>query len=226
MSVEKRFFDLQRRILSNRDEVIPWFKMYSKGAKLNFTYLTFEEAFEYTVMEYPFSFWQYGNDCAEIPTDSVSLFEATEYLMSISDIGFFSDRTMKYMSPHYYQSAQQMGYYGYETDKFKDLLKAIPDNPHAAFVPNKVPVKFDGSLLKKINRWLPNNKEEFIYINGALDTWSATAVPPNYGKNSIYFFLEGTHHGSARIKNMNAKQKAELIYTLEKWLNIKIKSSL
>ena len=222
----KKIFDLQRRILSSREEVLPLFKMYSKGANLKFTYLTFEEAFEYTVLEFPFSFWQYGHDCSKIPSDSASLLDATEYLISISNISFFSDKSMDYMSPHYYQSAQQMGYYGYETDKFKDLLKSIPSKPHAAFVPNKIPVKFDGTLLKKINKWLPKNKEEFIYINGDLDTWSATAVPPNYGKNSIYFFIKGMHHGSARIKNMPIKDQAELIYTLEKWLDIKIDAKL
>ena len=222
----KKIYDLQRRLLSSKEEVLPLFRMYSNGAKLNFTYLTFEQAFEYTILEYPFSFWQYGHDCNDIPTNETPLFEAVEYFMSVSDIVFFADRSMEYMAPHYYQSAQQMGYYGYETNLFKDLLTELPKNPHAAFVPSKIPVKFDGALLQKINKWLPKNKEEFIYINGALDTWSATAVPSNYGTSSLYFFIEGKNHGNARIRNMGLKDQAELIYTLEKWLEIDIKNNL
>lgn len=219
-------YKLQRRVLSHKDEVIPWLKMYAKGARLNFTYLTFEQAFEYTVLEYPFSFWQYGHDCSKIPTEQTSLFEAVEYLISISDIGFFGDKSMEFMAPHYYQSAQQMGYYGYETENFKDLLTELPDNPHAAFTPNKMKVEFDGDLLEKINKWLPKNNEEFIYINGALDTWSAPAVPSNYGTKSKYFFIEGKGHGAARIRNMNIKDQEKVISTLEKWLDIKLENNL
>ena len=49
----------QERILSAREEVLPLLTFYSLGAKVDYSYHTFEEAFEYTVMEYPFSFWQY-----------------------------------------------------------------------------------------------------------------------------------------------------------------------
>ena len=221
-----KMYKLQRRLLSSKNDVLPLFKMYAKGARLNFTYLTFDEAFEYTILEYPFSFWQYGHDCNKIPTDETPLLEAVEYLISVSDIGFFADNSMKYMAPHYYQSAEQMGYYGYETERFKDLLTELPTHPHAAFTPNKMLVKFDDTLLKKINKWLPKNKQEFIYVNGALDTWSATAVPSNYGKNSVYFFIEGKHHGSARIRNMELKDQEKVISTLEKWLDIKIENNL
>ena len=48
----------QTRLLENRDEVLSFLKFYSMGADLEFNYLTFEQAFEYAVMEYSFSFWQ------------------------------------------------------------------------------------------------------------------------------------------------------------------------
>jgi hypothetical protein len=58
-----------------------------------------------------------------------------------------------------------------------------------------------------------------IYINGALDTWSATAVPPSDKTNSLFFFMEGKHHGSARIKNMTEADKNRLIKTANEWLD-------
>ena len=45
----------------NREQLIPLFKFYSLGAKVSYTYLSLGEAFEYAVLEYPFSFWQYGH---------------------------------------------------------------------------------------------------------------------------------------------------------------------
>ena len=88
----------------------------------DFTYLNLGEAFEYTVLEYPFSFWQYGRDCALIPSENASIEDMTAYLLGVSDITFFSDQMMKDYASHYYQSATEMGYYGYETKDFEGLL--------------------------------------------------------------------------------------------------------
>ena len=47
----------------------------------NYDYLSLEKAFEYAVLEYPFSFWQYGQDCSKIPNEASSLEAALKYLL-------------------------------------------------------------------------------------------------------------------------------------------------
>ncbi len=223
----QRIESLQRRLLQKREEVLPLLAFYSKGAKHKYTYLSLEEAFEFTILEYPFSFWQYGHSCDAIPSVSSSLYEAVEYIIDVSDIGFFSDQSMERYASHYYQSAKEMGYYGYETGNFDGLLKALPmqPHPHAAFVPGKVPVSYDGALLEKINAWLPKHANQFIYINGALDTWSASAVPPSEEVDALWFFMAGKHHGNARIRNMTEREFSQLVAALEKWLSVPIDPS-
>lgn len=220
----KRIRAFQERLLRDREKVLPLLKFYCLGAGSDFTYLTLEEAFEYAVLEYPFSFWQYGHNCKDIPDQNASVENAVMYLNSVSDITFFDDKTMKTYQSHYYQAAQEMGYYGYETKDFEGLLKALPtdSNPHAAFLPKDMKVPFDGSLLKNVNNWLKTQNLKFIYINGALDTWSATSVPPSNKSNSMWFNLKDKHHGTARIREMIPSEKEELITTLERWLSIKI----
>lgn len=217
-----RSFQLQ--VLSNREKVLPLLKFYSLGAKTEYSYHTFEEAFEYTVLEYPFSFWQYGKDCDAIPGDEASVGEMVEYLLSVSDISFFGDNIIETYGSHYYQSAQEMGYYGYETKEFEGYLVALPndENPQATFVPNKMKVTFDGKLIKDVNIWLEKGVDRMIYINGALDTWSASAVPQSDKGDSEWFFMEGKHHGSARIKNMTEAEKQRFTSAIEKWLSIEI----
>ncbi len=216
----------QIRVLSNREAVLPLLKFYSLGAKVNYTYHSFEEAFEYTVMEYPFSFWQYGQDCSAIPDENASVGQMVTYLLSVSDIAFFGDEQIKTYGSHYYQSAQEMGYYGYETKKFEGYLMALPndENPQATFVPNKMEVEFDGQLLEDVNHWLEKGVDRMAYINGAIDTWSGTAVPENDKADSEWFFMAGKHHGNARIKNMTDTEKERFRSALEKWLSIEIKS--
>ncbi|MCY1722342.1 S28 family serine protease [Prolixibacteraceae bacterium Z1-6] len=217
----------QKRMFKHRDEVIPLLKMYAKGAQLKFAYLSFEEAFEYSVLEYPFAFWQYGASCDEIPSKNSSMAEAAEYLMKISDIRLFSDNDIDYYLPHYYQSASQMGYYGYDTDNFKKDLKALPlqPHPHAAIVPDRVPVKFDGSLLTKVNKWVETDGNQLMYLYGAIDTWTAAGVPPSEKVDAVWFFMKGKDHATARYSQMTPDEMAKFITTLERWLDIKIENT-
>lgn len=214
----------QIRLLTQRDQIMPLLKFYTLGAKADYTYFTLTEAFEYTVLEYPFSFWQYGQDCDKIPDDTASLETMVEYLLSVSNITFFSDKDIKTYASHYYQSAAEMGYYGYETKDFEGYLIALPndENPQATFVPNKMAVDFDGQLLKDVNQWLETDANKMIYIYGGIDTWSASAVPPNKNVDAEWFFLPGKHHGNARIKGMTDAEKERFTATLEKWLSITI----
>ena len=78
---------------------------------------------------------------------------------------------------------------------------------------------FKGELTNKVSKWT-ETAPNMIYINGALDTWSATAVPPSDKTNALFFFMDGKHHASARIRNMSEKDKNRLIDTLNTWLEV------
>ena len=218
--------EVQIRLLKEREKVLPLLRWYAKGAKHKFNYLSLEEAFEYAILEYPFSFWQWGHDCSKIPADDAPLEEILQNFMDVVGISFYSDADMDAFASHYYQSSTQMGYYGFEVDEFKTLLKALPTNtnPHASFTPDKMPLKFDGTLTNKVAKWLKTEGNNFIYINGALDTWSATGVEKSDKVNSKWFILEGKDHAKARIANMTPAEKKELKATLSEWLNLEIKN--
>lgn len=215
--------DLQKDLLKNSDRILPLLKWYVKGRDLKFNYLSIEEAYEYAVLELPFSFWQYGRDCESIPEEK-DMTTQIEYLLEVVGLDFFSDRDMEAYGSHYYQSATQMGYYGYETEDFKGLLKHLKMNPHphAAFVPGKIETKWDGTLTNKAAKWIKENGNNMLYINGALDTWSATAVPQSDKVNSKWFFMKDMHHGTARIKNMTDSERETFVTALEEWLKIEI----
>ncbi|MBI5914604.1 MAG: hypothetical protein HY842_04450 [Bacteroidetes bacterium] len=214
----------QMRLLKNRQEALTKLQWFAKGAGLKFSYLNFEQAFEYAVLEYPFSFWQLGHDCSKIPDDKVPLDSTLTHFLSVSGLDFFADESMTNYASHYYQAGDEMGYYAYRTEDFKGLLKALPMQPHpsAVFMPGKQPTSFDGELPKKTAAWLDTWGHNFIYINGDSDTWSATAVRPSGKTNSVWFFLPKTSHGGARIKNMTKADREKLVTTLENWLGMEI----
>ncbi len=220
----KKIFELQRRILSEREAVLPLLRWYTYGAQLSFTELSFEKAFEYQVLEFPFSFWQWGGKCEEIPDSSASLEETLYYLIRISGINFYSDESMKKYASHYYQAGSEMGYYGYEIEPFKDLIQALPKdkNPSAIFSPVKDRIKYNNESKIKANKWLQKEGNRFIYINGNKDTWSATAVRPTEGIDALWFFIKDADHGKARIWNLDTEDKKLMIEKLEEWLEMEI----
>ena len=216
--------DFQIQVLKNREKIIPLLEFYSLGVRVEYSYLSLSEAFEYAVLEYPFSFWQWGHDCNKIPTKKATIEEIAKHFIAVSNISFFSDNTIRQLSSHYYQSATEMGYYGYETSEFKDYLIDLPtdSNPMALFYPFEMADTFDGQLLNDVNLWLNTDADRFIYIYGGNDTWSASAVPTNENVDSEWFILKGKHHGNARVKSMTSTEQEKFISTLEKWLSIKI----
>ncbi len=216
--------DFQVKVLRERDKILPLLEEYSKNNDFKYTYLSFEQAFEYTVLEYSFSFWQWGHNCSEIPEKNSSIEDVVTHLTCVSSIGFFSDITMEKYASHYYQSAKELGYYSYCTDDFSGLLIALPSKPYpsAVFTPGKIDVEYDDSLAKKVNEWTQTSGNGIIYIYGAADTWSATSVPPSDKTNSVWFFLNDANHRSARIKYMNDKQKSLFVNTLEEWTGLDI----
>ena len=72
--------------------------------------------------------------------------------------------------------------------------------------------------MDKVNHWLETEGNRFIHIYGALDTWTASAVPPSDSVDAVWFVMNGKSHGTARIKNMTQNEKIKLVSTLERWL--------
>lgn len=214
----------QKSLLEDRKKLLPKVAKLTKKENLTFSYFNLEEAYEFAVLEFPFSLWQWGHGCENVPDADASKKERLAFLDKVSGFDFWADAAMATYGSHYYQAASQMGYYGYETEDFEGLLKALPmqPHPHAAFTPNKMEVVFDGSLLPNVFDWLQTEAGQFIYIYGADDTWSATGVPESDRVDAHWFIMQGKHHGNARIRNMDPEDRSRLVDALEGWLGLDI----
>lgn len=219
--------NFQRLLLNKRKSLIPLLKQYYNNKNISFTYLDFEEAYEYSVMEFDFYYWQWGGRCGAIPNGESSNKKIFKYFISIDPMTMFSDNHMNRYFSHYYQAATELGYYGYETKKFSNLLELLPKdrNPMATFLPKGMQASFNSSISNKVFNWANNEGEKIVYIYGENDTWSACAVNPSQNLESLSFMIAGKHHGNARISSMKKKDRQMLVSKLEDWLNIEIKEN-
>ena len=217
----KKVYDFQKLCFEKRNELFPLFEQNAEQKELKYEIVGFERAYEYAVLEYSFAFWQWGDgNCTEIPDENSSLGEIWDHLLEYGGVSYFSDQEISEGYPFFYQCYTEFGYYAYETKDFKDYIK-YADGETKFFIPKDTNPTYDPRLLVGINQWAMNESDNFIFIYGGNDPWTATGVCLTGKTNSIKIIIPNGSHAS-RIKNFSKKDR-ELIYSrLEEWLEINI----
>lgn len=212
----KRF---QKMALKFQDYYLPAFQEFSK--QKGYTYELaggLEKAYEYCVLEYSFAFWQWGYvPVNKIPGRGAQPRKVIEHMNRVAGFDYFEDDFIIEHQPFFYQALTEMGYYGYNLDEFEKYLQHV-DNPIFTFtIPEDVEIPFNAELSVELQHYLSEEADNFIYIYGEYDTWSATAVTSTGNTNSkIFIKEEGSHR--TRINNLPEEQKQEVLQTLEFFL--------
>ena len=213
----------QRAILEKKAEVLPLLEAYAKEKEYSFKELTPAVALDYTVLEYPFTFFQWANTKSEdIPSKEASAEELFRHLRKTVPLGWYDDKDIADGVVAHYQFGSQLGYYGYETAGLEDVL--TEKNPgNFIFYPKDAEVKYDPVPMQKLQAWLMENGDNFIYIYGGNDTWTACAIDLKDSKTNAVKYLnpEGSH--ATRIKHFPAEMKAEILSKIESLGGSKIK---
>jgi len=212
----KKIFEYQRRLLERREVLLPLMKWYCIGKGQKFD-IGREAAFEYAVLEYSFSFWQWGKDCRDIPGETASDDEMLQHLIDVVGFGLYTNEGMAYYHPFFYQAMTELGYYGFDTTGFRHLLKAAPRPSNAIFAPMQN-LKFNPELNKDVRKWIRKSGDQILYIYGELDAWSATAVNPSAKTDALKIVMKNRAHHDARIRNMTSENRLKTMETLQGWL--------
>ena len=213
----KRF---QKMALKYQDRYLQAFRDFSD--RNDYTYELaggLEKAYEYCVLEYSFAFWQWGYvPSNKIPGKLAQAEDIIQHMNRVAGFDYFSDQFIVEYRPFFYQALTEMGYYGYDLDSFGKYLKHV-DNPIFTFtIPESVDLSFNNELSVDLQQYINEEAENYIFIYGEYDTWSATAVTSIGDSNSKIFYKEGGSHRT-RINNMPEEQKEEVYSTLESFLH-------
>jgi hypothetical protein len=217
-----KIIQFQRAFLLKRDEIkkLLMQDVEKKNIRLAWNY---DFVLEYMTLEYSFAFWQWGNTkCEDIPSADSPAEKLYDHMIKANPLYFFTEQAMKDFGPFYVQAYNEIGYYGYDLEPFRDLLKEIKDGSNIMLVPKDAKVKFDCSVMNDVNTWLQKKGNNIIYIYGGNDTWNSTSIQLLGQTNSIKMVKKGGSHGT-RISSFDGEQKEKIYSTLESWLGIKIK---
>lgn len=83
-----------------------------------------ERALKLTILEFPFAFWQWGNNINDMPQPEEDDYnEIFNYLVRVSSPDFFDDKAIENLQAFYYAALTETGMYAYNTKPFKKFFK-------------------------------------------------------------------------------------------------------
>ena len=208
--------NFQKELLNRRAELQPKFDSLCTARKYTFNLLT-EEIYDYSVLEFPFAFWQWGSPISEVPAPGSKSDLVFEYFMKISSPDYFVNETPT--TPFFVQASRELGYYGYATKPFKSLLKIKSSKGYLdkLVVPEDGQFKFDRKLYNKLRKFVATTDKNMLFIYGEYDPWSSVMVTDPKNSNVIVLVQpEGSHR--TRISTLPEDMRERAISQLNKWL--------
>lgn len=212
-----KILHFQTELIKNKQDFLPAFEKLAKEKNLTYR-MGWEKAFELTVLEYSFAFWQWGYfSCDQIPVDLTEKDSIIKHLDKVAGLKWVSNEGIEELQPFFYQCNRELGFYGYDIAPFKEWI-SYTTNPTFKFtLPQGVEVSYEPSLNEQVDCFLRHKAENMLFIYGEFDPWSAPAVEITYHTNSIKMVKPGGSHRT-RIKDLSEKQQEEVTNTLLKWL--------
>ncbi|PWJ43748.1 M1 family aminopeptidase [Sediminitomix flava] len=221
-TTRKRITEFQRTVLQNRTEVLKEIEQYAAKKEMKFS-VGLEVALEYAVLEFPFSYWQWGGNVSDIPTKDAPAKELFNYLNQIVGISFYSDITIDRLLPSYYQHMKELGYYGFDTTPVADLLEIVHKPTNSFFAPQNVDLTYNPNYMKEVVDFLESKGDNILYIYGEYDTWGACAVNPSDKTNALKMVLKKGSHAT-RIRHFSVEDQIRIYSQLKDWLGVKVEA--
>ena len=218
-----RLHALQRELLARRGPLLALLDDYAAAAGLTFVRMGGPEStFEATVVELPFSFWQYHglSECPAVPGTAASDRVLFEYLDEVSGFSWSADWLIDIFEAYYYQAATQLGYPDVERDSLADLLRTDFIDLESGILPAGVgPVSYDPAAMRDVADWVAGEGERLLFVYGEFDPWTAGVFELGAAVDSYLLVVpDGTHY--ANLAGLTAADRVTALEALRRWTGV------
>lgn len=174
-------------------------------------------AFEHSVIEAPFYFWQYGNPntCNRLP-DPTDVDAVFNFFGTVADVNDYTDSKLKRFTSYYFQAATELGNPGNVTDHLEVYRRF--EFSIAQYTPIGVPIPYSNSLMRSVKEWVEQDANEMIFVYGEFDPWTAGEFPESLSGKEVYKFSVEAGNHSANFSKLDNVQKTDAMGLIGKWL--------
>jgi len=213
-----KLLDFQRKLLAKEGEILPLLKCFKEQNNIDFPQSN-GLVFEFAVLEVPFTFWQWApfscESLDEVEDSAEALFHK---LVKAGLISMYSGESQAYFLPFFVQAYQEIGYYNFDIDSLKPQLNYVTNSSNGVFLPDSLHLPYLDHKMEKVQHWLANYGNNFVYIYGELDPWISTSPNPDSRTNALKMVLQGGSHAT-RLKDFTEEEQKRALNLIKKWLN-------
>ena len=215
--------NFQREVLARRAETEPLFQ--TTGAAYygsSYDFLGVDKALEFTTLELPFAFWQYGNAsrCDSIPLPGAPAEALVGFLDQVVGLSYMSDGDLDYYAAYDFQAATQLGSYASEESHLRGVQRYPGGYDPRALVPFDMrPYPFNPFAMPLVEGWVKAFGERILLVYGENDPWSTGAFSVSARNDSYRFFQPGGNHG-ASITGLPEAEQAVALERLRTWAGL------
>ena len=211
---------MQRTLLSYKDTLVPALEAAAAEAGETFTLMPASQAFEISVAELSWTFWQYQSDCASLPVDPTDVDAVWAWFLASAGPPFgYADATLSYFSPFFYQCANELGYPGLAYSEIADLLTVDPDDL-TPLVPTDTLPTYNNEVVLAAAEHLMTEGETLMLIYGALDPWTERALTLSGASDSVQYLDADGNHG-AGIFSLSGEDLGAAVGVLDRWVGVR-----
>ena len=214
--------NFQLLLFKRKATLLPMFEKYCADKHYTFN-APIAEIFDYSVFEYAFAFWQWGEDIHAIPSASSDDQTVFDYWIKKCEPDYFSNQ-----NPYFsfdVQAARELGYYGYYTKPFKKYLSIKSAKGYLAklMLPKGAEnIQFSPALYNHTVDFLTHHDPKMVYIYGDIDPWGASGIyglPWTKNKKNLHVYMcpNGSH--KTRILSFPEPTRKEIIDLISGWLH-------
>lgn len=212
-----KLLDFQKKLLDKEEEILPLLKRFKEQNNMVFTESD-GLVFEFAVLEIPFTFWQWApftcQSLDEVEDSAEALFHK---LVKAGILSTYSEESQAYYLPFLVQAYQEIGYYNYDVDDLKDQLHYVTNPSNSVFLPEGLKLPYLDHQMEKVQHWLANEGNNFVYIYGELDPWVSTSPNPDSRTNALKMVLKGGCHAT-RLKDFTEEEQKYVLDLIKSWM--------
>ena len=210
----------QELCFKNREALLKEMKAAAKEQGLTWEFGV-ENAINYTILEYSFAFWQWGNNIDDIPTEGASIEDVYNHLINVSGYGFFEDKSVENVQAYFWAALTEQGIYGYKTAPFKKYFNGESKVYKFDWAfPEGISKQYNLKPMQDVRYFLDHSATKMLFIYGESDSWSSTAVELNTSASDreLYKFVKTKGDHKTRIKSFNTDNQKEIYTIIDQWL--------
>jgi hypothetical protein len=214
----KAVISFQKEILKRKASLLPMFEKYCNEQKYLFN-APASEIYDYCVLEFSFSFWQWCHSVGEIPANGSSDKAIFDYFIKAVSPDYFDLISGKCVLPFFVQALRELGYYAYNPKPFRRLMELKDTKGYVArlFVPVEGRFPYEPQISLRLDQFIKREAEKILLIYGANDPWSASAANTGANHKILKIIQPGGCH-LARISTLPEKQHELAVDTINDWI--------